>query len=122
VSRQIALACFLEEPRFAMTERKTDPPRPGPPRTGNPGRSHRPAPEDYEIKVRWDKARRVLDVTSAGVKFEFDNSLKVGLTYPITVTGPGVSISTTLEVTRCQLTVANARFFLIEGRFFPPSE
>ncbi len=115
------LARFLEGRLVTMTDRKTDPPRAGTPRSG-PGRAPRTAPEDYEIKVRWEKARRVLDVTSSGVKFEFDNSLKVGLTYPITVTGPGVSISTTLQVTRCQLTVANARFFLIEGRFYPPTE
>ena len=107
-----------------MTDRKTDPPRSGPPRPriGGAGRPPRLAPEDYEIKVRWERARRVIEVTTSGVKFEFDNSLKVGLTYPITVTAPGMSISTTLEVTRCQLTVASGRFFLVEGRFYPPVE
>jgi hypothetical protein len=107
-----------------MTEKKTDPPRSGPPRPRGvgSGRSQRLAAEDYEIKVRWEKARRVIEVTTTGVKFEFDNSLKVGLTYPITVAAPGMSISTTLEVTRCQLTVASGRFFLIEGRFYPPVE
>jgi len=107
-----------------MTERKTDPPRPptpAPPRSPNPGRS-RLSPENYEIKVRWDRARKVLDVTTTGVKFEFDQPLKVGNTYPITVTAPGISITTTLEVTRCQLTVANERFFLVEGKFYPHVE
>lgn len=106
-----------------MTERKTDPPRtsPAPPRSPSPVRS-RLSPESYEIKVRWDKARKVLDVTSSGVKFEFDQPLKVGMVYPITVTAPGISIATTLEVTRCQLTVANERFFLVEGKFFPHVE
>lgn len=104
-----------------MTDRKTDPPR-SPSRPAGSGRAHRTSPEDYEIKVRWEKARRVIEVTSVGVKFEFDNVLKVGLTYPITVTAPGVSISTTLQVTRCQLTVASGRFFLIEGQFYPPAE
>ena len=103
-----------------MTERKTDPPRPSPapPRNPSPVRA-KLSPESYEIKVRWDRARKVLDVTTTGVKFEFDQPLKVGNMYPITVTAPGVSITTTLEVTRCQLTVANGRFFLVEGRFYP---
>ena len=69
--------------------------------------------------MRWDRARKVLDVTTTGVKFEFDQPLKVGNMYPVTVTAPGVSITTTLEVTRCQLTVANDRFFLFECRFYP---
>ena len=104
-----------------MTNRKTDPPRSGPPAPPRSGsvRPPRLSPENYEIKVRWDRARKVLDVTSSGVKFEFDHALKVGITYPITVTAPGISISATLEVTRCQLTVADGRFFLVEGRFFP---
>jgi len=103
-----------------MTDRKTDPPRPnpGPPRSPSPVRA-KLSPDSYEIKVRWDKARKVLDVTTTGVKFEFDQPLKVGNMYPITVTAPGISITTTLEVTRCQLTVANARYFLVEGRFYP---
>ncbi len=104
-----------------MTDRKTDPPRSASRPPGS-SRVHRTLPEEYEIKVRWERARRVIEVTSAGVKFEFDNVLKVGLTYPITVTAPGVSITTTLQVTRCQLTVASGRFFLIEGQFYPPAE
>lgn len=105
-----------------MTDRKSDPPRPAPkaPRSSGTGRPHhRLSPEEYEIKIRWEKARRVIDVTPTGVKFEFDGSLKVGLMYPITLTAPGVSLNSTLEVTRCQLTVASGRFFLVEGRFFP---
>jgi hypothetical protein len=104
-----------------MTERKSDPPRSTPrPRASGSGRHpQRLLPEEYEIKVRWEKARRVLEVSPTGVKFQFDNSLKVGIMYPITLTAPGVSLATTLEVTRCQLTVADGRFFLVEGRFFP---
>jgi hypothetical protein len=102
-----------------MTERKTDPPRPSPaPPRPSPVRA-KLSPDSYEVKVRWDRARKVLDVTTTGVKFEFDQPLKVGNMYPVTVTAPGVSITTTLEVTRCQLTVANERFFLVEGRFYP---
>jgi hypothetical protein len=105
-----------------MTERKTDPPRAGtppPPPSPTGGRAPRLGPDDYEIKIRWERARRVLEVSSSGVRFEFDNALKVGVMYPISLTAPGVSISTTLEVTRCQLTVASNRFFLIDGRFYP---
>jgi hypothetical protein len=105
-----------------MTQRNSDPPSgvPKTPRSSGTGRhAQRLSPEEYEIKIRWQKARSVLDVTPTGVKFQFDNALKVGLTYPITVTAPGVSLSTTLEVTRCQLTVAEGRYFLVEGRFFP---
>ncbi|MDQ2870103.1 MAG: hypothetical protein M3S32_05130 [Acidobacteriota bacterium] len=101
-----------------MTERKTDPPRPAPPRTPGTGH-HRLSPDEYEIKIRWEKARRVIEVTSIGVKFEFNSGLKVGVMYPITLNAPGVSVSTTLEVSRCQLVVASGRFFLVEGRFFP---
>ncbi|MEO8189739.1 MAG: hypothetical protein ABI682_05315 [Acidobacteriota bacterium] len=103
-----------------MTDRKTDPPRPSPPRTGVA--HHRLSPDEYEIKIRWEKARRVIEVTSIGVKFEFDSGLKVGVMYPITLTAPGVSLTTTLEVTRCQLVVASGRFFLVEGRFYPQME
>jgi hypothetical protein len=101
-----------------VTERKTDPPT-GTRSSGSPRPPHRVPADQYEIRIRWEKARKVLEVTSGGVKFEFENSLKVGLTYPITLTAPGVSLTSTLEVTRCQLTVASGRFFLIEGRFFP---
>ena len=104
-----------------MTDRKTDPPRPSPPRSTGVAH-HRLSPDEYEIKIRWEKARRVLEVTSTGVKFEFDSGLKVGVMYPITLTAPGVSIATTLEVSRCQLVVASGRFFLVEGRFFPSGE
>ena len=78
-------------------------------------------PDQYEIKIRWERARRVVDVTASGVKFDFDSALKVGLRYPISVTAPGVSISSTLEVTRCQLTVdpTAGRFFHVEGKFYP---
>ncbi len=104
-----------------MTDRKTDPPRPSPPRATGVAH-HRLSPDEYEIKIRWEKARRVLEVTSIGVKFEFDSGLKVGVMYPITLTAPGVSLTTTLEVTRCQLVVASGRFFLVEGRFYPQME
>ena len=104
-----------------MTDRKTDPPRPSPPRATGVAH-HRLSPDEYEIKIRWEKARRVLEVTSTGVKFEFDSGLKVGVMYPSTLTAPGVSIATTLEVSRCQLVVASGRFFLVEGRFFPSGE
>ena len=63
--------------------------------------------------------RSVVAPIYQSVKFEFDTALTVGTMYPITVDAPGVSLATTLEVTRCQLTVANGRFFLIEGRFYP---
>ena len=105
-----------------MTERKTDPPRqtPKPPRPSGSARSpQKLSPDQYEIKIRWQKASRVLDVTPTGVKFEFETSLKVGVMYPVTLTAPGVSFSTTVEVTRCQLTAASGHFFLVEGRFFP---
>ena len=77
-------------------------------------------PDQYEVKIRWDHARKVVDVTSSGVKFDFDSALKVGTRYPVTVTAPGVSIASTLEVTRCQLIVEpTGRYFHIEGKFFP---
>lgn len=108
-----------------MTDRKTDPPRPVPPiapRPGAPRVHQRLSPDEYEIKIRWERARRVLEVTPGGVKFEFDSALKVGAMYPISVNAPGVSLATTLEVTRCQLTGASGRFFLVEGRFYPQME
>jgi hypothetical protein len=78
-------------------------------------------PEQYELKVRWEKARRVLQVTPTGVKFDFNIGLKVGTKYPVSLTAPGVSFSSTLEVTRCQVTSepGNGRCFRIDGRFFP---
>ncbi|MGH9315561.1 MAG: hypothetical protein ACRD1P_00395 [Thermoanaerobaculia bacterium] len=108
-----------------MPERKTDPPAPGserPKRATGSGRGQsRLDPDQYEIKIRWEKARRVLGVSPTGVKFDFNTALQVGSKYPISLTAPGVSLSSTVEVTRCQLTVepAGARFFRIEGRFFP---
>jgi hypothetical protein len=97
----------------------SDPPRPPePPRKGTAGR--RLSPDQYEIKIRWERARRVFDVSSEGVSFEFDSPLKVGMRYPISLSAPGVSFSSTLEVTRCKLKVAEeGRFFRIEGRFYP---
>lgn len=105
-----------------MPHRPSDPPGSG---TGRPSRESsrvsRLRPDQYEIKIRWDHARRVVEVTSAGVKFDFDSALKVGTRYPISVTAPGVSITSTLEVTRCQLIVepSGGRYFHVEGKFFP---
>lgn len=77
-------------------------------------------PDQYELKIRWDRARQVLEVSTTGVQFDFDAPLKVGMKYPISLAAPGVSFSTTLEVTRCQLTVDPAgRFFRVSGKFFP---
>lgn len=78
-------------------------------------------PRQYELKIRWEKARCVLQVSPTTVQFDFDTPLKVGDRYPISVTAPGVSLSSTLEVTRCQLTVAagTERFFRVSGRLFP---
>jgi len=107
-----------------MAGRQSDPPASGPdkPRRPTDSRSKkRLSPDQYELKIRWDKARQVLDVTPTGVQFDFDNPLKVGMKYPVTLTAPGVSISSTIEVTRCQLTVheESGRFFRVSGRFFP---
>lgn len=104
-----------------MVDTKTGPPGSGGERpTRDSSRVPRLRPDQYELKIRWDKARRVVEVTTAGVKFDFDSALKVGTRYPVTVTAPGVSISSTLEVTRCQLTVDPAgRYFHVEGRFYP---
>ncbi|HTD52481.1 MAG TPA: hypothetical protein VK780_05610 [Thermoanaerobaculia bacterium] len=98
---------------------KNEPPRPPEsPRKASAGR--RLAADQYELKIRWEKARKVFEVSPQGVSFEFDNPLKVGLRYPISLSAPGVSFSSTLEVVRCQLTLeAEGRFFRIEGRFFP---
>jgi len=105
-----------------MTDRKSDPPRttPKPPRPSGTARSPQKLSADqYEIKIRWQKARQVMEVSPTGVKFEFETALKVGVMYPVSLTAPGVSLATTLEVTRCQLTTPSGHFFLVEGRFFP---
>lgn len=107
-----------------MAGRQSDPPAPSdqPRRTTDAARGKkRLKPEQYELKIRWEKARQVLEVTPTGVQFDFDKPLKVGLKYPVTLTAPGVSLSSTIEVTRCQLTVQpdSRRFFRVTGRFFP---
>ena len=67
-----------------------------------------------------DRTKRPFAVTPQGVGFEFDSPLKVGLRYPISLSAPGVSFTSTLEVTRCRLTVQpEGRYFQIEGKFFP---
>jgi hypothetical protein len=101
-----------------MPERKTDPPAKS--SHFDDPRARRLKPEQYELKIRW-KARQVLEVTSTGGRFDFDAPLKVGTMYPVSLTAPGVSFSTTLEVSRCQLTVEppSGRFFRVSGRFFP---
>jgi hypothetical protein len=106
-----------------VADRKSEPPgSPGerPKRGTDSGRS-KLKPEQYELKVRWEKARRVLQVSPTGVKFDFDAALNVGTRYSVSLSAPGVSFSSTLEVTRCQVTVqaGGGRFFRIEGRFFP---
>ncbi|HKF43495.1 MAG TPA: hypothetical protein VKJ00_07870 [Thermoanaerobaculia bacterium] len=101
-----------------MAEKKSEPPR----RTSDSGRgAPRPRPEQYEMKVRWEKARRVVAISPTGAKFDFDTALKVGTKYPVSLSAPGVSFSSTLEVTRCQVTVepGGVRYFRIDGRFFP---
>ncbi len=113
---------FVKEAR--VVDRKTPPGPPGDrPRKGtDSGRSTaKLRPEQYELKVRWEKARRVVQVSPIGVAFEFDTSLKVGTKYPVNLSAPGVSFASTLEVTRCQVTVQPGvgRFFRIDGRFFP---
>ena len=112
----------MKEARVA--DRKTPPgPSGDRPRKGtDSGRStSKLKPEQYELKVRWEKARRVVQVSPIGVAFEFDTSLKVGTKYPVNLSAPGVSFASTLEVTRCQVTVQPGvgRFFRIDGRFFP---
>lgn len=104
-----------------MADRKTDAPE--------SNRSSRPSdtakkrlkPEQYELKVRWETARQVIEVTPTGVRFDFNTALKVGTRYPVSLNAPGVSLSTTLEVSRCQLTVDSAagRFFRVTGKFYP---
>jgi hypothetical protein len=113
-----------------MADRKTEPPtagdRPSRP-TGDrssrssDGKAKRPRPEQYELKVRWETARQVLEVTPTGVRFDFNSPLKVATRYPVSLKAPGVAFSTTVEVTRCQLTVdpTSGRFFRVTARFFP---
>jgi hypothetical protein len=106
-----------------MPDRQTDPP--GSDRASRPSDSGKPQkrlkPEQYELKVRWETARQVLEVTPTGVRFDFNTPLKVGTRYPVSLKAPGVAFSTTLEVSRCQLTVdsATGRFFRVTGKFFP---
>jgi hypothetical protein len=108
-----------------MTARQSDPPPPADkdkPRRQTDSRSKkRLTPDQYELKIRWDKARQVLEVTPTGLQFDFDSPLKVGTKYPVTLTAPGVSLSSTIEVTRCQMTVEaeSGRFFRVTGRFYP---
>ena len=108
-----------------MVEKKPEPPPAGTekPRRSSDGARGAPRlrPEQYEMKVRWEKARRVVAVSPTGAKFDFDAALKVGTKYPVTLNAPGVSFSSTLEVTRCQVTLepGGIRSFRIEGRFFP---
>lgn len=106
-----------------MAERQSDPPAgKRPSRSSDSGKhSKRPKPEQYELKVRWETAREVLEVTPTGVRFDFSSPLKVGTRYPVSLKAPGVAFSTTLEVSRCQLTVdsVTGRFFRVTGKFFP---
>jgi hypothetical protein len=105
-----------------VADRKTPPGSPGErPRRGTDSGRSKLKPEQYELKVRWEKARGVLQVSPTGVKFDFDTALNVGTRYSVSLTAPGVSFSSTLEVTRCQVTVlpGAGRFFRIDGRFFP---
>ncbi|HEX9689969.1 MAG TPA: hypothetical protein VGB47_12950 [Thermoanaerobaculia bacterium] len=109
-----------------MADRKTDPPvagdRASRSSSSDSSKSQkRLRPEQYELKVRWETARQVLEVTPTGVRFDFSTPLKVGTRYPVSLKAPGVSFSTTIEVSRCQLTVdsATGRFFRVTGRFYP---
>jgi hypothetical protein len=106
-----------------MVERHSDPPAPDRgSRPSDAGKSQkRLKPEQYELKVRWETARQVLEVSPTGVRFDFSTPLKVGTRYPVSLSAPGVAFSTTIEVTRCQLTVdsATGRFFRVTGKFYP---
>ena len=104
-----------------MAERKTDPPASKSNPLDDSRTTRKLKPDQYELKIRWEKARQVLEVSPTGVRFDFDAPLKVGTKYPISLTAPGVSFSTTLEVSRCQLTVEppSGRFFRVTGKFFP---
>ena len=63
----------------------------------------------------------MLEVTPTGVRFDFNSPLKVATRYPVSLKAPGVAFSTTVEVTRCQLTVdpTSGRFFRVTAKFFP---
>ncbi len=98
-----------------MPERKTDPPGKSSRHLEDAHASRRLKPEQYELKIRWEKARQVLEVSSVGVRFDFDAPLKVGTKYPVSLSAPGVSFSTTLEVSRCQLTVESPSRPLLPG-------
>lgn len=104
-----------------MPERTTDPPSEGDRSKRATGGVRKLKADQYELKIRWERARRVLEVSSTGVQFEYDAALKVGARYPISLDAPGISFSTTLEVTRCQLTVdpETGRHFRVSGKFFP---
>ena len=117
-----------------MADRKTTPPFAGdrpsrpsdsgerPSRPSDTGKiPRRPKAEQYELKVRWETARQVLEVTPTGVRFDFNTPLKVATRYPVSLSAPGVAFSTTVEVTRCQLTVdpTSGRFFRVTAKFFP---
>jgi hypothetical protein len=104
-----------------MAERKTDPPKASSALDETSSRARRLRADQYELKIRWERARQVLEVSPTGVRFDFDAPLKVGTRYPVSLTAPGVSFSTTLEVSRCQLTVEppSGRFFRVTGRFYP---
>lgn len=102
-----------------MAEKRNTPPPPDvdKPRTA----SRRLRADQYELKIRWDRARQVVDVSSSSVTFDFDTPLKVGSRFPISLTAPGVAISTTIEVSHCRLTVdpESGRYFRVTGRFYP---
>ena len=46
---------------------------------------------------------------------------EIATRYPVSLSAPGVAFSTTVEVTRCQLTVdpTSGRFFRVTAKFFP---
>ena len=100
-----------------MAEKRNTPP----PDIDKRGGSRRLRADQYELKIRWDRARQVVEVSSSGVTFDFDTPLKVGSKFPVSLTAPGVSISTTIEVSHCRLTVdpETGRYFRVTGRFFP---
>lgn len=101
-----------------MPDSSQPPDPPEPPRKGIA--SKRLSPDQYELKIRWERARRVFHVSPQGISFEFDHPLKVGFRYPFSLSAPGVSFSSTVEVTRCKLVVElEGRSFRIEGKFYP---
>jgi hypothetical protein len=106
-----------------MVNRKTDPPGGGkrPSDPGGRSRAPRLKAEQYELKIRWERARQVTEVTTSGVQFDFDSPLKVGTRYPVTLTAPGVSITSTIEVNKCQLALETegGKYFRIAARFYP---